>query len=182
MTSPHPNAAPVGLEVREKTDAMQEADFYTLLDHLNISFIKVEHPAFGAIEDYYRAGIEFPDQGVKNLFLKNRKGNRFYLAILGETKTADLTRLASQLGEARLSFASEEKLQQLLALTPGSVSPFGLVNDLEHQVTLLLDDEIKQDELLGFHPLVNSATLCISYPDFIKFLQHTGHTPVAVKI
>jgi len=69
-----------------------------------------------------------------------------------------------------------------LESAPGSVSPFGLVNDLEHQVTLLLDDEIKQDELLGFHPLVNSATLCISYPDFIKFLQHTGHTPVAVKI
>jgi len=161
---------------------MQEAGLYTLLKQLNIGFVKVEHPAFGSVNDYHREGIEFPGQCVKNLFLKNRKGNRFYLLILDETKTADLAALAAQIGEARLSFASEEKLQTLLGLTPGSVTPFGLVNDLGHQVTLLLDNQTKEDELLGFHPMVNNSTLCISYADFLRFLQHTGHTPVSVEV
>lgn len=161
---------------------MQEAGLYALLEQLAIGFVKVEHPAFGAVEDYHREGIEFPGQCVKNLFLKNRKGNRFYLLVLDETKTADLAQLAAQIGEARLSFASEEKLQALLGLTAGSVTPFGLANDEAHQVTLLLDSDTKPDELLGFHPMVNDSTLCISYADFLRFLQHTGHTPVAVKV
>lgn len=161
---------------------MQEAGLYALLAQLGIGFVKVEHPAFGAVEDYHREGIEFPGQCVKNLFLKNRKGNRFYLLVLDETKTADLARLAEQIGEARLSFASEDKLQELMQLTPGSVTPFGLANDLEHKVTLLLDSDTKPDELLGFHPMVNNSTLCISYDDFLRFLQHTGHTPVTVNV
>jgi Ala-tRNA(Pro) deacylase len=161
---------------------MQESDLYRLLDTLNIEFIKVEHPAFGAIEDYHQAGIEFPGQCVKNLFLKNRKGNRFYLLILDELKTADLTALAGQIGEARLSFASEDKLMELMGLTPGAVTPFGLADDQEHRITVLLDDSMRQDDLLGFHPLVNSSTLCIHYADLLKYLGHTGHEPVMVHI
>ena len=156
---------------------MNESTLLTLLDELHIPFQRVEHPALGTIEDYYRLGIELPDQGVKNLFLKNRKGNRHYLLILDERKTADLAALAAQIDEARLSFASPEKLRDYLGVEPGAVTPFGLLHDQEKKVEVLLDDALKIDELLGFHPLVNNATVCISYDDFGRFLEYCGHMP-----
>jgi Ala-tRNA(Pro) deacylase len=161
---------------------MQEDGLYALLAEMGIEYVKVEHPAYGSVADYHRDGIEFPGQCVKNLFLKNRKGNRFYLLVLDELKTADLARLAEQIGEARLSFASEDRLQELMQLSPGAVTPFGLANDAEHRVTLLLDNDIDPDELIGFHPMVNDSTLCISVPDFLRFIARTGHEPVSVTV
>ena len=87
-----------------------------------------------------------------------------------------------QLGETRLSFASEERLMAMLGLTPGSVTPFALADDREQRITVLLDDGIRQDDLVGFHPLVNSQTLCIRYADLLRYLAHTGHTPVRVTL
>ena len=156
---------------------MQEEGLYALLAELGIDFVKVEHPAYGSVADYHRDGIEFPGQCVKNLFLKNRKGNRYYLLVLDELKTADLAKLAAETGEARLSFASEERLRELMQLEPGAVTPFGLANDSEHRVSVLLDSDIDPAELIGFHPMVNDSTLCISVPDFLRFLGHTGHEP-----
>jgi len=159
----------------------QEA-LYALLDTLDIGFIRVEHPAFSSIEDYHKAGIGFPGQCVKNLLLKNRKGSQYYLLILDELKTADLAALAEQIGEKRLSFASEGKLMELMGVTPGSVTPFALADDRERQITVLLDDTLAQNDRVGFHPLDNRSTLCIHYTDLQKFLAHTGHTPVPVRI
>lgn len=161
---------------------MQAEGLYALLAELGIEYVRVEHPAYGSVVDYHRDGIEFPGQCVKNLFLKNRKGNRFYLLVLDEIKTADLARLAEQIGESRLAFASEARLQELMQLEPGAVTPFGLVNDLEHRITLLLDADIDPAQLIGFHPMRNDSTLCISVPDFLRFIAHTGHEPVTVTV
>ncbi|MBV8646311.1 prolyl-tRNA synthetase associated domain-containing protein [Paludibacterium sp.] len=161
---------------------MQEAGLYALLAELGIHYEKVEHPPFGAVSDYHREGITFPGQCVKNLFLKNRKGNRFYLLVLDELKTADLAALASQVDEARLSFASEERLQEFMQLSAGSVTPFGLANDAEGRIQVLLDNDIDPAQLIGFHPMVNDSTLCITVPDFLRFLAHTGHEPAWVAV
>lgn len=161
---------------------MQVAELYALLDKLQIGFEKVEHPAFGSIADFHEAGIEFPGQNVKCLFLRNRKGSRYYLLILDELKSADLAALAVQIGESRLSFGSGERLLELMGLTPGSVTPFALADDREQRITVLLDDGIRQDDLVGFHPLINSETLCIQYADLLKFLAHTGHAPLQVTV
>lgn len=161
---------------------MQEAELYPLLERLGIRFVRVEHPAYGTVEDYHRNGIEFPGQCVKNLFLKNRKGNRFYLLVIEENKTADLAALAAQIGEARLSFASADRLQALMQLSAGSVTPFGLANDADHRVTLLVDSRLDPAELIGFHPMVNTSTLCIAYDDFLRFVRHTGHEPTMVEV
>ncbi|BEV71443.1 MULTISPECIES: prolyl-tRNA synthetase associated domain-containing protein [unclassified Paludibacterium] len=161
---------------------MQQAELFALLAEMGIQYVKVDHPAYGSVEDYHRDGITFPGQCVKNLFLKNRKGNRFYLLVLDELKTADLAALASQVDEARLSFASEDRLQELMQLTAGSVTPFGLANDVEHRITLLLDSDIDPDQLIGFHPMSNDSTICLSVPDFLRFLRHTGHEPVQVQV
>lgn len=160
---------------------MTEQDLLALLKELNIEYVRVEHPALSAIEDYYKMHIELPDQGIKNLFLRNKKGNRCYLVVMDEHRQADLDFIASQIKESRLSFGSEERLNEYLSVPARCVTPFALLYDKEHKVKVLLDETIKQDELLGFHPLINNATVCISYADFLGFLKYTGHEPMLIK-
>ncbi|HBO1226962.1 hypothetical protein I5K02_16730 [Pseudomonas aeruginosa] len=153
---------------------MDEQALLALLRELAIDSQRVEHPAIASIEEYYA-------QGIKNLFLRNRKGTRHYLVLLDERKEADLPGIAEQIGESRLSFASVERLREYLGVELGCVTPFALVNDPQHRVEVLLDDAIRQDQLLGFHPLVNTATECIRYADLLAFLAHTGHEPRLIR-
>ena len=104
------------------------------------------------------------------------------LVLLDERKEADLPGIAEQIGESRLSFASVERLREYLGVELGCVTPFALVNDPQHRVEVLLDDAIRQDQLLGFHPLVNTATECIRYADLLAFLAHTGHEPRLIRV
>ncbi|HEJ1464942.1 TPA: prolyl-tRNA synthetase associated domain-containing protein [Pseudomonas aeruginosa] len=154
---------------------MDEQALLALLRELAIDSQRVEHPAISSIEEYYA-------QGIKNLFLRNRKGTRHYLVLLDERKEADLPGIAEQIGESRLSFASVERLREYLGVELGCVTPFALVNDPQHRVEVLLDDAIRQDQLLGFHPLVNTATECIRYADLLAFLAHTGHEPRLIRV
>ncbi|WBI99259.1 prolyl-tRNA synthetase associated domain-containing protein [Pseudomonas aeruginosa] len=154
---------------------MDEQALLALLRELAIDSVRVEHPAIASIEEYYA-------QGIKNLFLRNRKGTRHYLVLLDERKEADLPGIAEQIGESRLSFASVERLREYLGVELGCVTPFALVNDPQHRVEVLLDDAIRQDQLLGFHPLVNTATECIRYADLLAFLAHTGHEPRPIRV
>ncbi|ELK4815825.1 prolyl-tRNA synthetase associated domain-containing protein [Pseudomonas aeruginosa] len=154
---------------------MDEQALLALLRELAIDSQRVEHPAIASIEEYYA-------QGIKNLFLRNRKGTRHYLVLLDERKEADLPGIAEQIGESRLSFASVERLREYLGVELGCVTPFALVNDPQHRVEVLLDDAIRQDQLLGFHPLVNTATECIRYADLLAFLAHTGHEPRLIRV
>ncbi len=95
---------------------MDEQALLALLRELAIDSQRVEHPAIASIEEYYAQGIELPDQGIKNLFLRNRKGTRHYLVLLDERKEADLPGIAEQIGESRLSFASVERLREYLGV------------------------------------------------------------------
>ena len=102
----------------------------------------------------------------KNLFLRNQKGNRHYLVVLEHSKRADLKAVADQIGDGKLSFASPERLMTHLGLTPGSVSPFGLINDRDHAVRVVLDRDLKSADALAFHPNINTATFVIAAADF----------------
>lgn len=102
---------------------MDEQALLALLRELAIDSQRVEHPAIASIEEYYAQGIELPDQGIKNLFLRNRKGTRHYLVLLDERKEADLPGIAEQIGESRLSFASVERLREYLGVELGCVTP-----------------------------------------------------------
>ena len=112
---------------------------------------------------------------VKNLFLRNKKGDRHYLVILPIDKQADLRQLVRVIGDDRLSFGSADRLQVRLGLTPGSVSPFGLINDTTHSVRVIVDADLRQAERLIFHPNDNRASLSISLGDFERFLESRGN-------
>jgi len=117
-------------------------------------------------------------QGVstKNLFLCDRKGKRFFLAVTTCGKQMVLDILAAQLGVRKLRFGSEQNLTRLLGVTRGAVSILGLVNDSNHQVELWLDRQIWEGTLFLCHPLVNTATLVLSKETMEEFLRLTGHT------
>jgi Ala-tRNA(Pro) deacylase len=150
---------------------------YDVLDGLGVAYERFEHPPVFTAEEaaVHWAGI--PGTPVKNLFLRNKKGDRHYLVILGIDKQADLRHLVKLIGDDRLSFGSPERLMGSLGLTPGSVSPFGLINDAGGTVRVIVDDDLRGSGRLIFHPNINTASVSIAFEDFERFLG-TRRNPV----
>jgi Ala-tRNA(Pro) deacylase len=145
------------------------------LRELGIAFERHEHPPVATVEaaEQYWSGIE--STHCKNLFLRNQKGSRHYLVIVEHQKKADLRKVADQIGDGKLSFGSPERLMTHLGLTPGSVSPFGLINDPSHNVRVVLDRDLKSAARLSFHPNINTVTFVVSAADFARFLEVCGN-------
>ena len=143
---------------------------YSALDALGISYEKYEHPPVFTAEEAAQHWRGLRGTRCKNLFLRNKKGNRHYLVILEVSKQADLRELVKLVGDDRLSFGSPDRLMAELGLTPGSVSPFGLLNDDDGSVRLVIDEDLRHVDALIFHPNVNTASVVISREDFEKFL------------
>lgn len=150
-------------------------DIYAVLDELSIPYVRHDHEAAFTVEEAERHYGDLPGGKSKNLFLRNKKGDRHYLLVAEQHRPVDLKALRAKLGESTLSFASPERLHKHLGLTPGSVSPLGLINDKVHAVTVLLDTVLMQADPLNFHPNINTATLSIARADFERFLAHTGN-------
>jgi Ala-tRNA(Pro) deacylase len=148
----------------------KEAKVYAVLEGLAVPYTRYEHPPVYTVEEAEEHWTHITGAHCKNLFLRNKKGNRHYLVILEASKVADLKSLNKILGEDRLSFASAERLMKYLGLETGAVSVFGLINDTGHHVHVVIDEDLKKSVAVNFHPNVNSATIGISFPDFEKFL------------
>jgi Ala-tRNA(Pro) deacylase len=161
---------------------MSEQQVYQRLAELGIAYERFEHPPVPTVEEAVRYWAGIDATHCKNLFLRNQKGNRHYLVILMHSKKADLRTVADQIGDGKLSFASPERLMTHLGVTPGSVSPFGLINDRSHAVRIALDRDLKAAQRLGFHPNINTRTLVISGADFQKFLTACGNTVQYVSV
>jgi Ala-tRNA(Pro) deacylase len=148
-----------------------EQKVYDTLDKLSISYVKHEHPPVFTVEEAGQYWENISGAHCKNLFLRNKKGKRHYLVILKHNKRADLKALERQLGEDRLSFASAERLMRYLGLEEGAVSPFGLLNDTQKEVQVIIDQDLKNADSINFHPNVNTATIGLSFSDFEEFLS-----------
>ena len=145
------------------------------LAELGIVCERHEHPPVATVAEaeHYWGGIDALH--AKNLFLRNQKGTRHFLVVLAFTRRGDLAALGEHFGEKKLGFASPELLLAHLGLTPGSVSPFGLLNDLSHKVEVAIDTAIRDAARVAFHPNVNTATLVLSGLDFQRYLAAVGH-------
>ncbi len=149
-----------------------EKEAYDLLEKLEISYERLDHRPITSVQD-----LEFtlPGQQVKNLVLKNKKSRQFYMVILHDEKQANLAALAERLGEKRLSFASDDQLEELLHVPAGTVTPFGLLFDTDKRIQVVVDAEVDQTLTVGFHPFINSTTLNIAYTDFEKIMDFVNH-------
>jgi len=153
----------------------QEELVYARLAELGIAYERHEHPPVPTVEDAERYWSDIDATHCKNLFLRNQKGSRHYLVVLLHAKKADLRAVAEQIGDGKLSFASPERLMTHLGLTPGSVSPFGLINDAAHAVRVVLDRDLRSAERVSFHPNINTRTLVVARADFDRFLAACGN-------
>jgi Ala-tRNA(Pro) deacylase len=153
----------------------QEQAVYDALAELGIRFERYEHPPVFTVEEASRHWAGIAATHCKNLFLRNKKGTIHYLVVLEHAKQADLARLVGRLGDDRLSFASPERLLKHLGLTPGSVSPFGLINDAERQVQVVIDADLRNSDRIAFHPNVNTATIVLAWTGFERFLASRGN-------
>jgi len=146
------------------------------LNELGINFEVYEHPPLDTIEIALQYWKDINAMHCKNLFFRNHKGNRHYLVIIKDTTPFSIHSLEKKLKQGKLTFGSEKRLMKYLGVKPGSVSPFGLINDKDNHVHLFLDQQLQNAEKISFHPNDNTASLVILYKDLIKFLDNTGNT------
>jgi Ala-tRNA(Pro) deacylase len=152
-----------------------------VLAGLGIAFDRIEHPPVHTVEEAQPYWKPLAAACCKNLFLRNQKGTIEYLAVIEQAKRVDLKRLAGLLQEGKLSFGSPDRLHARLGLAAGAVSPFGLINDAEKRVRVVLDSDLQTFERIALHPNVNTATITLAYADFERFLAACGNACQKVK-
>ena len=153
-----------------------QKELYEIFEKLEIRFDYHEHPPLATIQDAKIHWENYDSGRCKNIFFRNHKGDRHYLVILEHLRQLDIKDLEKKLRQGKLTFASDKRLKKYLGLEPGSVSPFGLINDKEKHVYIFIDEKLKEFDRLAFHPNINTASLVISRNDFIKFLTFTGNS------
>ena len=148
---------------------------YELLEQLGIEYQYIEHPEAPTIEiaKQYWAGHDA--RHCKNLFFRNHKGNQHYLVLLDCDAEMNIHAIEQQLRQGKLSFASPERLMRYLGVKPGSVTPLGLINDVDHHVVVFVDRNLQQAERVSYHPCENTASLIIKRTDLERFLDYQGN-------
>lgn len=161
----------------------KEIRVYDLLDELGIEFKRTDHGQADTMEACNEIDAVLDVLICKNLFLCNTQKTKFYLLMMPGDKKFKTKDLSKQINSARLSFADAEYMEKYLDITPGSVSIMGLMNDKEHQVQLLMDEDVLKGEYLGCHPCVNTSSIKLKTRDILeKFLPAVGHEPIIVKL
>lgn len=159
-----------------------DLNLYKVLQELNIFFDYYEHPPVPTVKEAAIYWKDIKATHCKNLFFRNHKGNKHYLIILEFSKVLEIHELEKMLKQGKLTFASDRRLKEYLGLTPGSVSPFGLINDSKKEVHIFIDSNLEYSEKLSFHPNINTASLVIGQKDFREFIQWTGNTYEFIKL
>lgn len=157
-------------------------DIYTFLESHSIAYDRCDHVPVYTCEEAKEHLPDLDGEHTKNLFLRNKKGNKHYLVVVPYEKNVDLKALDKVLESKGLSFASPERLQKYLGVEPGSATILGLMHDADCTVTIVIDSKIWDADALLCHPLVNTATLTISHKGIASFLQATGHTATVIDV
>ncbi|MCI0150185.1 prolyl-tRNA synthetase associated domain-containing protein [Paraburkholderia sediminicola] len=147
-----------------------------LLERSGASFECEYHERVLNMEESGTLKLSLAGARCKNLLLQDKQG-ALYLVVTTAHKSLDLSAVARTLNSKRLSFASADRLFDLLGVAPGSLSPLSLVNDQAHHVQLVIDEDLADEGVFLFHPLDSTATIALSRQDFEDFLHSIGHLP-----
>lgn len=156
-------------------------DLFARLDALGIRHKTHHHPPLHTVAESVRLRGSLPGGHCKSLFLKDRKGGLWLVVVL-EERRLDLKALAERLGAPRFSFGSPALMEEVLGVTPGSVTPFALINDPQQRVRVVLDAEMLRRDPLNYHPLVNTATTAIAAADLGRFIAASGHAAQVLEL
>lgn len=157
----------------------------TVIDFLekeNIPYEITEHEPVYTMDDMVKEGLDKLGTLCKNLFIRDAKGKRHFLILADNDTKVDLRELGTKLEAGKVSFASAERLEKYLGVTAGCVSPFGVLNDAEHCVTVVLDKKLEGKERLGVHPNEHSATVWISFASLLGAIEKIGNKVVVMEI
>lgn len=156
-----------------------EKELYEKLKELGITDYTVkEHPPLFSVEDVIANDCMMPGLNFKNLLIKDKKADTYYLVILEDSRKMENNYFKEFTGWGKIRFAHPEELFEKMGLKPGSVSPYGLLNNDEHDIIIVVDHSIieaAEDELINFHPNRNTATLTVKKHQFVKYLESLGN-------
>ena len=147
---------------------------FEALEALGVPYEVWEHPAVYTIEEMLALHLPHFETVAKNLFVRVAKKRNYYLLVAPHDKQVKLTDFACRAGTTRLSFASQEDLQEILGLYSGAVSPFGILNDREHKVHVYMDSSFS-GSMIGVHPNDNTATVYLQADDLMQLLHAQGN-------
>ncbi|MDI6025700.1 prolyl-tRNA synthetase associated domain-containing protein [Corticibacterium sp. UT-5YL-CI-8] len=157
-------------------------ELFAYLDSLDISVRTITHPPLFTVADSQNLREDLDGGHTKNLFLKDKK-DKFFLLTVEQNAVVDLKQIHHVIGaSSRVSFGSPEALMELLGVIPGSVTAFGVINDTDGRVKIILDAALMEHDVINAHPLTNEATTAIARDDLIRFIEATGHEPVILKV
>lgn len=172
-----------GRPITKERRLAKEVRTYDLLDKLGISFKRVDHDTAMTISDCDEISRVLECNICKNLFLRNSKGDEFYMVVMPGSKKFRTAILSKQLGTTRLSFADEKYMEEFLDLTPGSVTVMGLMNDTGNKVKLVIDKELLDEKYFACHPCINTSSIRLLTKDLLDvFLPAVNHKPVFVDL
>jgi Ala-tRNA(Pro) deacylase len=158
-------------------------DLFSFLDEHGVAYERFDHPPVYTVEDVHRLTPDLPGAKTKNLFLKDQKGKRHLLVIVPDEKRVNLKAMAAGVDARRVSFASAQRLEKHLGITPGAVSLLAVFNDRNvHAVEVFIDAALWARSAFQFHPLVNTATLVVPKAGIETFLAATGHRPRILEV
>lgn len=161
----------------------KEIRCYDLLDQLGVEYQRIDHEPAMTMEACAEIDKVLDATICKNLLLCNRQCTSFYLLMITGDKHFKTSVLSKEIGSSRLSFAAPEYMEKFLDITPGSVSVLGLMNDYDHQVQLLIDEDVAKGDYFGCHPCINTSSLRLNTSDlFEKIIPAMGHAPQMVKL
>lgn len=161
----------------------KEIRTYDFLDKLNIEYYRIDHEPAMTMEACEEIDKTLGAPTCKNLFLCNRQKTAFYILLIPGDKIFKTKDISAQIGSSRLSFGDGEYMERFLDITPGSLSVLGLMNDLDHDVTLLIDKDVLDGEYIGCHPCINTSTLKIKVSDLMdKVIPALKHRPTMVAL
>lgn len=162
---------------------MNKQQVYQYLNENNIWHEITEHEAVYSMDEISKVYIPYPEADAKNLFVRDDKRNNYYLITVKGNKRVDLKKFKRENNTRTLSFASEEELMDILQLKPGSVSPFGLLNDREIKAEFFIDKSFFEDShLIGIHPNENTATVWLKVEDLINIIKEHGNPINSIEI
>ena len=161
----------------------KEVRVYDLLDSLGVTYQRIDHEPAMTMEACAEIDRVLDATICKNLLLCNRQCTSFYLLMLPGEKSFKTSTFSKTIGSSRLSFADPQYMEEFLDITPGSVSVMGLMNDKDHRVELIMDEDILKGEYIGFHPCINTSSLRLKTADDMeKIIPAMGHEPRIVAI
>lgn len=160
---------------------MNKQDIYNYLNNKNIAYEKIEHKAVYTMAEINEIKMPYPEAEAKNIFVRDDKKKYYYLITIKGNKKVNLKEFSKINNTRHLSFASSEDLMDILKLTPGSVTPLGLLNDVNNRVIFYLDEEFL-NSIIGIHPNDNTATIVLKTEELINIIEENGNQVNITKI